>query len=269
MTQKNILITGTSSGIGESIANHLKRRGHNVWGSSRNGAQETAAIDTLTLDVDRDESVTAAVEQFIDINGHIDVLINNAGFGLTGPAEETSIEEAKQQFETNFFGVVRMTNAVLPHMRNNGGGMILNISSIAGLIGLPFNSFYSASKFAVEGYVEALRLEVKNWDIVVANINPGDFDTGFTANGKTVQLQSGLYHTHMAKMLKLIEQDEQTGQDPIEVAKLVERIMDRNDNHKVRYLVGKPSQKLATYLKRVSPSQVFERVVAHTYDLKK
>ena len=267
MDSQNVLITGASSGIGASIASYLHSRGHNVWGTSRTPTTSTSGYPMIELDVDDDDSARAAVRSFIDENGHIDLLVNNAGFGLAGPAEDTSIELAKQQFETNFFGVVRMTQAVLPHMRNGDGGKIFNIGSIGGLIGLPFHAFYSASKFALEGYVESLRLELRPWNIAVVNIDPGDYDTNFNTNIRMVENPSAIYRKNLDAMLAVVEEDEDNGGDPTDVAKLVEKLMNKPDGHHVRYLVGKAPQKLAVYLKRSTSSRFFERIIARSYQL--
>src|SRR6185295_4263495 len=153
MAQKVIIITGASSGIGKACADHLKSRDHKVYCASRSTEDQLAA-GNVSLDVDDDDSVRLAVQRVLDDAGRIDVVINAAGFGIVGAVEDTSIEEAKMQFETNFFGVVRVCKAVLPVMRDQRSGLIVNISSIAGLVSLPFQSFYSASKFALEGMTE-------------------------------------------------------------------------------------------------------------------
>lgn len=179
---KNVLITGTSSGFGKATANHLSNIGYNVVGTSRNPLKTENNYKIVMLDLRDDESVQTAISEATQIMGSIDILINNAGYGLSGPIEETSIDEAKEQLEVNFWGMFRMTKAVLPDMRKQQKGLIINISSLAGLIGLPFQGFYSASKFAMEGFTEALRVEVKQFGIHVVNINPGDYHTSASQN---------------------------------------------------------------------------------------
>src|SRR6266498_4866639 len=159
MAQKVVIVTGASSGIGKSCAEYLKQRGHKVYCASRS-TEDQLSDGKISLDVDNDDSVNRAVQRVFEHAGRIDVVINAAGFGIVGAVEDTAIAEAKTQFETNFFGVVRVCKAVLPVMREQGSGLIINISSIAGLVSLPFQAFYSASKFALEGMTEGLRMEV-------------------------------------------------------------------------------------------------------------
>jgi NAD(P)-dependent dehydrogenase (short-subunit alcohol dehydrogenase family) len=161
-TPRVVLITGASSGVGQSTARLLARRGFTVFGTSRNpsSADRVPGVEMLTLDVRDDDSVRACVETILHRSGRLDVVINNAGYELAGALEELSSEEARAQFETNFFGVVRMVNAVLPLMRHQKRGHIINVSSLTGLTASPFLGIYSASKFALEGYTEALRHEV-------------------------------------------------------------------------------------------------------------
>jgi short-subunit dehydrogenase len=154
---KKILITGASSGIGKVVGEYLTKKGHSVIGTSRDPDRQQVEFEMIKLDVTDDASIDNAFQILFDRFDKIDVLINNAGFGICGPIESTSIKEAKDQFETNYFGVVRVTNKLLPHFRINKSGLIINISSLGGLIGMPFQGHYSASKFALEGYTEALR----------------------------------------------------------------------------------------------------------------
>ncbi len=160
--QKVVLITGASSGFGQAAASLLARNGFIVFGTSRQPDRGNPdGYKMLRLDVCSDDSVNACIQILMEQAGRLDVLINNAGYGLGGAVEETAIHEAKSQFETNFFGTARMVRAVLPIMRKQGGGQNINVSSLAGLMGVPFRGFYSASKYAVEGYTEALRQDWK------------------------------------------------------------------------------------------------------------
>ncbi|MCY1013953.1 SDR family NAD(P)-dependent oxidoreductase [Nannocystis pusilla] len=179
-----VLITGASSGFGEAAARLLAARGPcRVFGTSRRAAghDTPGGVEMLPLDVRSDASVAACVDAVMQRAGRIDVLVNNAGYTLAGAVEETAIDEAKAQFDTNFFGMARMVRAVLPVMRAQGGGRIVNVSSLAGLVGVPFHAHYSASKFAVEGLSEGLRQEVRRFGIHVSLIEPGDFKTAGTA----------------------------------------------------------------------------------------
>src|SRR3989454_6137768 len=173
---QTVLVTGASSGIGQAIAQLLTERGFNVYGTSR---KPTGKL--IPLDVRSDDSVRACIDRV----GPIDVLVNNAGYSLMSAAEETSIDEAKAQLETNFFGAVRMVNAVLPAMRKAGAGKIINIGSLAGITAIPFSAFYTASKFAIDGYSEALWHELRPLGISVSVIEPGFVHT---AIGDATQL---------------------------------------------------------------------------------
>lgn len=173
---KVILVTGASSGIGLACATALQAQGHTVYGSARDVKRlKDVPFKPIELDVTSDASVNAAIATITKAEGKIDVLVNNAGNGVTGPAYAMPVESAKQQFEVNFFGVVRMCSAVLPGMIEKKQGLIVNISSLAGLFGLPYQSMYAASKFAIEGYSESLRMELLNTGVKVTLINPGDF----------------------------------------------------------------------------------------------
>src|ERR1700733_9888901 len=176
-----VLVTGTSSGFGRAIAAALARDGHRVFASTRGSDAAVPGAPHVTLDVTDAASVADCVAAVMNA-GRIDVLINNAGLGIAGAIEDTSDDEAHAQFDANFFGMHRMCRAVLPHMRQQGGGFIINMSSLAGQIAIPFQGFYSASKFAIEGYTEALRMEVRSFGVRVSMIEPGDFATAFTMN---------------------------------------------------------------------------------------
>ena len=170
-----VLVTGTSSGFGRAISVALAAAGHRVYGTTRaSSAQSGPGVLPLALDVTRDDQVQAGVAQIMRDAGRIDALVNNAGIGIAGAVEDFTIEEVKQQFDTNFFGVHRMCRAVLPHMRKQGSGHIVNMSSLGGIVSLPFGSMYCASKFALEAYSEALRMEVRPFGIWVSLIEPGD-----------------------------------------------------------------------------------------------
>ena len=179
-----ILITGISSGFGLETSRMLSQEGHVVYGTVRREVTPLPKVKYLRLDVRDAKAVQQAVEQIIEVEGRIDVLVNNAGMGIGGPLEFATEEEIREQMDANFMGLVHCVDAVLPHMRKQGSGKIIALSSIGGLMGLPFQGFYSASKFAIEGYCEALRLETKPFDITVTVIRPGDFSTGFTAGRK-------------------------------------------------------------------------------------
>jgi len=255
-----VLITGASSGFGRATAELLGARGYRVFGTSRNPSA-TASHEMVVMDVDDDESVAAGVAAVVHAAGRIDVLVNNAGVVMAGSIEDTTMEEAKQQLETNLFGVVRVTRAVLPHMRAAGGGKIINMSSIGGLISLPFQAFYCMSKFAVEAFTEALRMEVKAFNIKVCCIEPGDFRTEMTDKRIYVAAaDSEAYGRQTRVSVDSYADDERNGSDPVLVARLVLRLIEEKDP-KPRYMVGSPLQKAGPILKRLVGSRLFERVM--------
>jgi NAD(P)-dependent dehydrogenase (short-subunit alcohol dehydrogenase family) len=270
MKGKTILITGASSGIGKACADYLQQAGHSVYRASRSlQTGDGAASTNVRMDVDDNASVAQAVGQIIDKEGRIDVVVNCAGFGIAGSVEDTSVEEAKAQFETNFFGVLRVCHAVLPIMRQQGSGLIINISSIAGLISVPFQGFYSASKFALEGMTEALRLEVSPFGIRVVLVEPGDFQTGFSASRRKVASSenSSAYRNSLAKALSVSEKDESKGHQPIAIARLIERII-RNPSPKLRYSIGPVFERLSPTLKNILPYRLTEWLTMKYFDLR-
>jgi NAD(P)-dependent dehydrogenase (short-subunit alcohol dehydrogenase family) len=266
--QKVVLITGASSGLGRACAAHLVAKGYTVFGTSRQPAEMPAGVQPLALDVTNDVSVAQAVTAVLKKTSRIDVLVNNAGMGIAGPVEETTIEEARRQFEVNFFGALRLCQQVIPVMRGQGNGRIINISSMAGVIGLPFQGLYSASKFALEGLSEALRLELEPFDIQVVLIQPGDFRTRFTDSRSVVEAaqSSQTYTPRFATALQRYVAEEHNGADPQLVAKLLHRIILANAP-RFRYRVGAWSQRLFVGLRPFLPDKLFTRLLAHYYDL--
>ena len=261
---KVILITGASTGIGKASAEYLTKQGHIVFGTSRYPGSYPKPNDytILQMDVTEIESIQSAVNQIAQDKGRIDVLINNAGFGTAGTMEETSIGKAKEQFDTNFFGVIRLIKTVLPIMRKQNFGLIINISSIGGLIGLPYQSMYSASKFAIEGLTESLYKEMYSSKINITMVEPGDFKTGFTEKreiSKNANQSEAFQNT-----LQIIENDENNGQDPIIIGKLLNKIINKS-NPRLRYTVGAFDQKLAAFLKRILPNRLFDWIIMKHY----
>jgi NAD(P)-dependent dehydrogenase (short-subunit alcohol dehydrogenase family) len=235
-SQAVILITGASRGIGKSIGSLLAARGFEVFGTSR--APVPGAFPMLALDVTSEQSVQQCVQSVLAKAGRLDVLINNAAYGLVGAAEETTLEEARSQMETNFFGVVRMVKACLPIMRRQKGGRILNISSLAGLTAIPFWPYYCASKFALEGFTEALRYEVRPWNIEVALIEPGDIASGM----KDVMAGALLHEYDIARerLITATQESIATAPPPDVVARRVLRVL-RSSRLRRRYRVGPDS----------------------------
>ncbi|MGF1666012.1 MAG: SDR family oxidoreductase [Acidimicrobiia bacterium] len=259
-----VVITGAGSGIGRACAERLAAAGHRVYGGDIHPEVPPfrSPVTLWSLDVDDDESCTRFVRQVVESAGRIDVAFNNAGFGIAGPAEETSSVEAHAQLETNFFGVARMCREVLPVMRSQGGGLIVNMSSIGGLIALPFQAFYSAAKFAVEGYSEALRQEVAGFGVEVVLIEPSDFKTGFTERRRMVagHTATSPYRTQASAVLAMAEKDELSGSDPSQVARLLARIVTAR-RRRFRYTVGDPVIRITPLLKRVVPALLADRLM--------
>lgn len=268
MEKKIILITGASSGIGCACAEYLIEKGHKVYGASRNVEAEIFQFEAVKMDVNNDDSVKEAVGRIINKEGKIDAVINCAGYGLAGSIEDTSSDEAKKLFETNFFGLFRVCKAVIPEMRKQKSGHIINISSLAGLIPIPFQAFYSSSKYAIEAFTEALRIELLAFGIRVVLIEPGDFKTGFTANRKTAAQSkvSGVYRDKFKKAVSIMEQDESNGPSPVKIAELIGRIID-DPSPRLRYTAGRFSQILPVKLRNFLPHILSEYLLMKYYEL--
>lgn len=265
-----VLVTGVSSGIGRTCAEYLAKQGFLVYGTVRSPtASAPEGVRLLTMDVDRDASVQEAVEELLRDAGRLDVVVNNAGIALAGAIEDTSIEEAKAVMETNLFGAWRVCRAVLPTMRAQRHGFIVNISSIAGILGVPFQGAYSASKFALEGMSESLSAEVGRFGVRVALIEPGDLPTPMTDKRKKAAASgpSSAYHDEMPRAISVMEASEWSGPDPVLVAKTVHRII-TTPRPRLRYVVGQPVQRLATIVKRILPDRRFERLVKRDFRMK-
>ena len=262
-----ILITGISSGFGRETARLLAEEGHTVYGTVRRKVEPLPGVHYLTLDVRDRQAAVEAVHQLTVKEGRIDVLVNNAGMGIGGPAEFATEDEVREQMETNFLGLVHLVTAVLPVMRSQGAGRIIALSSIGGLMGLPFQGFYSASKFAVEGYCEALRLETEPFGIKVVVVRPGDFSTNFTASRKKTRDSEAMraYPAFAASMQK-VEQDETGGLKPPVLARRISRII-RSRNPRHGYVVASFEQRLSVFLKRMLPARWFARILSGYYKL--
>jgi NAD(P)-dependent dehydrogenase (short-subunit alcohol dehydrogenase family) len=221
-----VLLTGASSGLGRVTAALLAERGYRVFGTSRRpSADAPTGVEMLALDVREDQSTADAAESVLTRAGHLDVLISNAGYLLSGAVEETSIDEARAQFETNFFGAVRMVRAVLPAMRAQGGGRIVIIGSLAGLLGVPFEGFYSASKHALEGYSASLRYEVKPFNIQVTVIEPGFFRSQLGGAKQTPTHTVPDYNAARARAAASFEAAIAHGPDPTQIAATIAKVL--------------------------------------------
>jgi len=265
--ERVVLITGASSGVGQSAARLLAQRGYNVFGSSRNptAAIGIPGVEFVSLDVRADDSVRACVEAVATRSGRIDVLINNAGYELAGALEELSMDEVRTQFETNFFGIVRMVNAVLPLMRRRRNGRIINVSSLTGLTAAPFLGIYSASKFALEGYTEALRHEVRPFNIHVSMTEAGFLRTSMMNHRQVAARRMTEYEPWRERALKAIRAHEEKSSGPEPVAEALLDII-TSDTPQLRYLIGRQAKSVAR-LRRFLPAAMFEQGVRRTFSL--
>jgi NAD(P)-dependent dehydrogenase (short-subunit alcohol dehydrogenase family) len=255
MSTQTILVTGASSGIGAAVVGRLAADGHRVIGTARQaGPKNPDGTPMLELDVRSDASVQACVAQFLKIAGRIDVLINNAGYLQSGAIEEVSLDEAHAEFETNYFGVVRMVKAVLPTMRQQKRGLIATTSSLAGIVPVPFWGHYNASKFAVEALMETLRYELKPWNIRVAMVEPGSIKTPFYAAPSAPSMSE--YAPWSSRFFEAMKGFERKAPGPDVVAALYSRIV-RDNNPPLRNTVTTEA-KLFPFLRWLLPPGFFE-----------
>ncbi|WP_165362764.1 oxidoreductase [Promicromonospora panici] len=259
--QQVALVTGATSGIGKAAAIALAAKGFQVIGTGRDTARVTApaGVTYLDLDVTSDESVASAVKQVIDRFGQIDVLVNNAGVGSTGAAEEFSTTQTQGIFDINVHGVMRMTKAVLPHMRAQRQGRIINVSSLSGFVPSPFMTVYVATKHAVEGYSQSLDHEVREYGIRVLLVEPGPINTPFAGHSVEADTPMPLYAAGRRNYDQLLEKNLTGGDDPAVVAKVIVRAAtDRNP--KLRRTAGRTARTVNA-VQRIAPARVFDRVI--------
>jgi NAD(P)-dependent dehydrogenase (short-subunit alcohol dehydrogenase family) len=252
------LVTGASSGIGEATAERLAKAGWKVYGTSRRGAQAgKRSFEMLPLDVTSDESVESAVSEVVRRDGRIDLLVNNAGFGVApAGAEESSLDQARSIFETNFFGLVRMTRVVVPHMRRQGNGRIINIGSVLGFLPMPYGALYAATKHAVEGYSESLDHELRTRGIRVSVIEPAYTKTAFDANFMEPDAPLDEYREARAGMHKRVNEVMATADPPSVVADTVLEAASAA-RPKIRYTAGRVANRLRL-LRRFAPAGVVD-----------
>jgi len=263
--KKVVLITGASSGIGKSVAEYLADRGYTVYGAARRtdkmSSLRTRGIQTLAMDVTDEVSSKAGVNQIIEAEGRIDVLINNAGFGSYGAVEDVSIEDAKYQLEVNVFGVARLIKLVLPHMRAQHSGKIVNISSIGGKLATPFGGWYHASKFALEGLSDSLRNEVRPFGIDVIVIEPGGIKSEWSgiAHDSLMRVSgNGAYKEIAIPIADAFNTIESKVPDPILISKLIYKaITERKPN--ARYSAGYMA-KPALFMRKILSDNLFDKV---------
>ena len=219
---KIAIITGGSSGIGKATASHFSQKGYKVYEFSRKGV-DTDTVVHVTCDVSDENSCKNAIQTVVDKEGRIDVVINNAGYGISGAIEHTDTIDAKKLFDVNFFGMHNITKNVLTYLKTTKGRLV-NVSSVGGELALPFQAFYSATKSAIDAYTLALRNEVKNYGVTVCAVLPGDVSTGFTASRQKSTVGSSEYGGRIERSVKGMEKDETNGYTPESIAKKIYKI---------------------------------------------
>lgn len=273
MATSNALITGASSGIGAATALRFAQAGWQVWGTTRHldrvPKQLQDSVRFIVMDVTDDRSVASAVHQVLAEAGQLDLLVNNAGVGIFGPIEEVSIAMTKQQFDVNLFGLLRVTQAVIPHMRQRRSGRIINISSLAGLLTIPYQSHYSATKAAVETFTEGLRQELRPFEVSVSAVLPGDIQTSFNDHPQfpdSLWRTDSPYHRWIKVVWQIIDTNLRRAPPPDGVAQAVWRAAtDRRP--KARYVAGDFLSRQVPWLLRLLPAKVKERLVRSFYGI--
>jgi len=259
---KVAIVTGGTSGIGRETALALQKDGYAVYELSRR-AEGVAGMNHIPTDITKEDMVRAAVTQVMAKEGRIDVLVNNAGFGISGAVEFTRTEEAKRLFDANFFGMVNMNRAVIPVMRQQGSGRIVNLSSVAAPIPIPFQAYYSATKAAVNAYTMALANELRPFGVTVCAVQPGDIKTGFTAAREKVIEGDDVYEGRIARSVGRMEHDEQTGMDPAVAGRFIANVAGKR-KVKPLYTIGF-SYQLFTFLVRILPGRTLNWLVGLLY----
>lgn len=263
MKHKTVLITGASSGIGKAIGIYLTQKGYVVYGTTRDKTKypNFDEFTLLEMDVRAPSSIHAAINEVLKREEFLNIVVNNAGIGITGPLEETPNEEILKAFDTNFNGPLNVIKAVLPQMRKQNSGLIINITSIAGYMGLPYRGIYSATKGALEIITESLRLETKDFGIDFTCIAPGDFATNI-ASGRyhAPVLKDSPYESAYGSILESIDKDVDSGGDPSEVAKKVHQIIETK-KPRIHYKVGSFLQRFSVVLKTLLPDTWYEKML--------
>jgi NAD(P)-dependent dehydrogenase (short-subunit alcohol dehydrogenase family) len=260
-TERVALVTGASSGIGAAAAHELLASGFTVYGTSRRAVagEDRDGVVFLPLDVTDDQSVAGAVHEVLDRSGRIDVLVNNAGLGVAGAAEESSIAQARALFDTNLFGSIRMARAVLPQMRKQGSGRIINLSSVLGLVPAPFGALYAATKHAMEGYSESLDHEVREHGVRVLLVEPAYTRTSFDTNAIPADQPLAVYARRRQVFDGLIAEAIKDGDEPSIVGEVI--VAAATDSRpKVRYTAG-PLARRVSKLRRFAPSTLFDKQI--------
>ncbi|MEZ4357689.1 MAG: SDR family oxidoreductase [Eubacteriales bacterium] len=259
-----VLVTGASSGIGKATAKKLLELGFIVYGTSRNPSLNNEGIKMLKMDINDEESISSAVDSIISEHGHISILINCAGNGIAGALEDMTLNEISYQMQTNFFGTLNVIRAVLPYMRENGKGLIVNTGSVAGDIAIPYQSIYSASKAALTSVTQSLRLEVKSFGIKCSIIQPGDTKTGFTKSRKFIKnIYTSAYKTEAERAIYSMVRDELNGKPPETVSNTIIKIIKKRNPRAVYTVCFE--YKLLVFLKAILPNSVLEFVLNRMY----
>jgi hypothetical protein len=268
--QKVVLVTGGSSGIGRAISKYLTDQNVKVYGTSRKAGHGDLEdnFELVKMDVTDEASIQSALEYILSKEGRLDVLINNAGLGMAGPLENTSTVEAREIYETNVFGLLSVCRVCIPTLRKSSKGQIINITSIGGMIGLPFRGIYCSSKFAVEGITETLSMELMHSGIVVSLIEPGDFKSNINTTRRIVSnVDKSVYHSMFDQTLSQIIKEVEFARDPALIGRKVYSIIQAK-HPKLRYKVATFTQRLSVFLKRVLPGRTFENLIMRHYKLK-
>lgn len=268
-TQKTILITGCSSGIGLQTAIYLAGKGHRVYASMRDTNKKTdlveaartakVSVGVVKLDVTDEKSIKSAVGSILKKEGRIDVLVNNAGYGLGGFIEDISLDEMRAQFETNVFGLVRVTQEVLPSMRRERKGTIINISSVVGKVALPIIGMYSASKFAVEAITDSMRIELSPFGIKVTAVEPGEIKTNFGTSMRMAKKSKNPASPYFEYTKRFNDMDSRNGDSPLAVVKAIEAAIN-SDSPKSRYVAGRDARKFLA-MKAWLPDSTIESMI--------
>ena len=263
MSKKVAIVTGGTSGIGRATALALQERAYTVYELSRR-AEGMPDIRHIVADITKEETLQAAVEQVLAVEGRLDLVVNNAGFGISGAIEFTDTQEAQRLFDTLFFGMVRMNRCVIPLMRQQGHGRIVNISSVAAPVPIPFQAYYSAGKAAINAYTMALANELRPFGVTVCAVMPGDIKTGFTAARHKIIDGDDIYQGRIGRSVQRMEHDEQTGMDPAKVGRYIAAVASREGSHHPLYAT-RIDYKFFVFLTKVLPARFLNWLIYQLY----
>ena len=261
--RKVAIVTGGTSGIGRATALALQADGWTVYELSRR-AEGMADVRHIVADITKEETLSAAVAQVMAEEGRIDLVVNNAGFGISGAIEFTATEEARRLFDANFFGMVRMNRCVIPLMRAQGSGRIINLSSVAAPVPIPFQAYYSATKAAVNDYTMALANELRPFGVTVCAVMPGDIHTGFTAARRKIGEGDDIYHGRISRSVARMEHDEETGMNPARAGAYIARVALREGSRHPLYAI-RFDYKFFTFLAKILPARFLNWLIFLLY----